>query len=128
MRPIEALTDDWPGADPASFSGAGAIAPEHMTVFGFVINGVNYVGGCQTRQGPYPFCAELDLPSYSLAKSLVAGLGLMRVERLYPGAAAANIRGLRARMRRYWKLGRHELREHPGHGHRKLRLARLRRG
>ena len=62
-----------------------------MTVFGFVINGVNYVGGCQTRQGPYPFCAELDLPSYSLAKSLVAGLGLMRVERLYPGAAAANI-------------------------------------
>lgn len=91
LRPIAALAEDWPGANPASFSGIGAIAPEHMTVYGFVIDGVNYVGGCQTRQGSYPFCAELDLPSYSLAKSLVAGLGLMRMERLYPGVAAAAI-------------------------------------
>ena len=90
-RPIAALAQDWPGADPARFSGDGVIAPQHMSVYGFVIDGINYIGGCQTRQGPYPFCQELTLPSYSLAKSLLAGLGLMRLEHLYPGAARAAV-------------------------------------
>jgi hypothetical protein len=54
---------------------------------GFVIDGVHYSGGCPTRHGAYPFCENLDLPSYSLAKSMVAGIALMRLERLYPGAA-----------------------------------------
>ena len=90
-RPIASLASDRPGADPGRFGGAGVIQPEDMTVYGFVIDGINYVGGCQTRQGPYPFCGELILPSYSLAKSLVGGLGLMRMEKLYPGVAQARI-------------------------------------
>tara|TARA_R110001592_G_scaffold336960_1_gene622823 strand:- start:97264 stop:99015 length:1752 start_codon:yes stop_codon:yes gene_type:complete len=91
VRPIEDLAADWPGANPAQFGAANVISPDDMTVYGFLIGGVNYLGGCQTRQGRYPFCEVLDLPSYSLAKSLVAGLGLMRLEQLYPGAAKARI-------------------------------------
>ena len=91
LRPIEDLATDWPGADPTKFGANGVIDPDDMTAYGFLINGTNYVGGCQTRQGRYPFCEVLDLPSYSLAKSLVAGLGLMRLEQLYPGAASSLI-------------------------------------
>jgi CubicO group peptidase (beta-lactamase class C family) len=56
-----------------------------MSVFGFVIDGVHYVGGCDTPYEPYPYCDELALPSYSTAKSLVGGLGLMLAEKRYPG-------------------------------------------
>jgi hypothetical protein len=63
-----------------------------MTAYGFVIDGVHYSGGCPTRHGEYPFCDVLDLPSYSLAKSLVGGIGLMRLEWLYPGASQRLIR------------------------------------
>ena len=56
-----------------------------MTLYGVVANGVHYVSGCASRFGPYPDCAVLDLPSYSLAKSIVAGLGTMRLNLLYPG-------------------------------------------
>lgn len=91
VRPIEDLAADWPGAKPAEFGANGVIRPDDMTVYGFLIDGVNYLGGCRTRQGRYPFCEVLDLPSYSLAKSLVAGLGLMRLEQLYPGAASSRI-------------------------------------
>ena len=91
VRPIEDLAADWPGANPAKFGAGGVIDPDDMTVYGFLIDGTNYLGGCQTRQGRYPFCEVLDLPSYSLAKSLLAGLGLMRLEQLYPGAATSRI-------------------------------------
>ena len=56
-----------------------------MTTYGVVVKGVNYVGGCATRLGPYPYCAEMDLPSYSLAKSIFAGEASMRLQLLYPG-------------------------------------------
>lgn len=84
-RPIEALATDYPGADPAAFGSPGEVPREDMTAFGFVIDGVHYVGGCGTRAGPYPFCDVLDLPSYSLAKSLVAGLGSLALAREFPG-------------------------------------------
>ncbi|MDH3432129.1 MAG: beta-lactamase family protein [Gammaproteobacteria bacterium] len=91
QRPIEQLADDYPGADPAEFGSTEEISPSDMTAFGFVIDGVHYVGGCNTPQGPYPYCDEMALPSYSVAKSLVGGLGLMLMERAYPGTAAAQI-------------------------------------
>jgi hypothetical protein len=62
------------------------VNPDHLTTFGLVANGVHYVGECSTRAGPYPFCENLLSPSYSLAKSLVGGLGLMRIELLHPGS------------------------------------------
>jgi hypothetical protein len=55
------------------------------TLYGVVVNGVNYVSACETRNGDYPYCDELDLPSFSTAKSVFAGLTLMHLQRLHPG-------------------------------------------
>lgn len=89
VRPMAALADDHPGVDPSQFGAPQDVAPQHMTAFGLVVGGQHYAGGCETRAGPYPFCDEMLLPSYSLAKTLAAGLGLMRLELLHPGARQA---------------------------------------
>lgn len=91
VRPIEKLQDDYPGADPAAFGSGTEVATEDMTAYGFVIDGVHYTGGCRMRHGFHPFCDVLDLPSYSLAKSIFAGLVLMRLEQRFPGAAQEKI-------------------------------------
>jgi hypothetical protein len=85
-KPIAELARDYPGVDPAAFGHPGEVSPAHMTTWGVVAGGVHYTGGCPTRAGEYPFCEVLQLPSYSLAKSVFAGLALMRLEKLYPGA------------------------------------------
>lgn len=90
-RPISALASDFPGIDPASFGSPQDVTPAHMTAFGVVAGGRHYVGGCDTRAGPYPYCDEMLLPSYSLAKTVVAGFALMRLELLYPGARNARV-------------------------------------
>jgi CubicO group peptidase (beta-lactamase class C family) len=54
-----------------------------MTWFGFVIHGVQYLGGCQTRYGTYPYCESMRVPSYSTAKSAFASLALMRLGQKY---------------------------------------------
>ena len=89
VKSISALADDIPGIDPLAFGSAAEVRPSDMTAFGVVWKGVHYVGGCATRQSSYPLCDELVLPSYSVAKSVVAGLGLMRLELLSPGAKQA---------------------------------------
>ncbi|MCR6625756.1 MAG: beta-lactamase family protein [Pseudoxanthomonas sp.] len=81
-RPLSALRIDHPGVDPSKFT-IGA-APGR-TVYGLVFEGVHYRSGCATRHGQYPYCDVLDIPSYSVAKSVVAGLAFMRMERLHPG-------------------------------------------
>ena len=91
QRPIGEITADYPGIDSDSFGSAEEISPESMTVFGFVIDGTHYVGGCDTPYGVYPYCDHLVLPSYSTAKSLVGGLAFMRAEKEYPGTANALI-------------------------------------
>lgn len=90
VAPIESLA----GVRPAVVAQSDIIAADNMTVFGVVHDSVHYVGGCQTRFGPYPFCDSMVLPSYSLAKSLAAGVGLMRLEQLYPGARNAQVSDL----------------------------------
>lgn len=89
-KPIAALATDY-GADYTQFGSSTETDPNHMTLFGFVIDGVNYVGGCGTRYGTYPYCDVLDLPSYSTAKSMFAGVALMRLEQKYPGVKSAVI-------------------------------------
>ncbi|GAA5191393.1 choice-of-anchor D domain-containing protein [Ferrimonas gelatinilytica] len=84
-KPISELANDHPGADPSQFGSVDETDPAYMTLFGFVIDGVNYVGGCQTRQGPHPYCDRITVPSYSTAKTVFAGAGLMRLEKLYAG-------------------------------------------
>ena len=91
VKPIADLAKDFPGTDPTQFGSGSEIDPTDMTLYGVVAKGVNYVGGCATRFGPYPYCAEMDLPSYSLAKSIFAGEAAMRLALLYPGAMQSKI-------------------------------------
>jgi len=91
VKPIAALAGDFPGADAGGFGAADEVAPDDMTAYGFLIDGVHYAGGCNTRHGPYPFCDVLDLPSYSLAKSIFAGVALMRLEQQFPGTSGQRI-------------------------------------
>ncbi len=55
------------------------------TRHGVVWQGVHYVSACATRHGDYPYCDVLDVPSFSVAKSVVAGIALMRMQKLDPG-------------------------------------------
>jgi hypothetical protein len=88
-RPITALTTDFAASGVDVSRIASEQTPEHLTAFGVVAHGVHYVGGCESRSGTYPFCDVISLPSYSLAKSIVGGIGLMRLEQQYPGVANA---------------------------------------
>ncbi len=85
-KPIQALADDYPGVDVSAF-GQG-ITPKHMTWYGFVVNGVNYVGGCQTRFGIYPYCESMRASSYSTAKSAFVSVALMRLAQKYDPSVA----------------------------------------
>lgn len=84
VKPIAELASDYPGSDPSQFGSPAETDPEHMTLFGFVIDGTHYVGGCDTRWGLHPYCDSLTLPSYSTAKSVFAAVALMRLEKKYP--------------------------------------------
>jgi hypothetical protein len=83
VRPIDRLGVDHPGVDTRNFFIGDAAG---RTVTGLVVDGIHYRSGCATRRGDFPYCDSLDLPSFSLAKTVVAGLALMRLQRLYPGA------------------------------------------
>jgi hypothetical protein len=76
-RPIEQLATEYPGVDVSRF-GYG-VTPEHMTWYGLVVEGVNYVGGCQTRYGIYPYCESMRAPSYSTSKSAFVSVAMMRL-------------------------------------------------
>jgi hypothetical protein len=90
-RDIAELSASFTPSDQAMFGSPLEVAPDAMSVFGVLIDDTIYAGGCDTRFGPDPYCEDLALPSYSLAKSVVAGLALMRLEQLYPGARSALI-------------------------------------
>ena len=80
-RPVQALAEDYPGVDLSAF-GYG-VTREHMTWYGVVVNGVNYLGGCQTRFGVYPYCESMRATSFSTAKSAFVSLALMRLAQKY---------------------------------------------
>ncbi|MBN2003258.1 MAG: PD40 domain-containing protein, partial [Anaerolineae bacterium] len=80
-KPIQALAEEYPGVDVSAF-GRG-VTPAHMTWYGVMVNGVNYVGGCQTRFGTYPYCESMRATSYSTAKSAFVGVALMRLAQKY---------------------------------------------
>jgi hypothetical protein len=82
-RTLAQLQLDHPQLDTAALAIG---APEASTIHGLVFDGVNYTSACATRSGGYPYCDELDLPSYSLAKSLFAATALMRLQAQYPQA------------------------------------------
>jgi len=76
-KPIEQLAADYPGTDLSKFGDESPSAD--MTTYGFVIGGVNYVGGCRTRYGDYAYCDHMRLTSQSTAKSAFAAVALMRL-------------------------------------------------
>lgn len=67
------------------------ISPVDLSVYGLVVDGKHYRSNCNTRHGLYPFCDEMALPSYSTAKSIYAGVGLMHLESIRPGIGKNNI-------------------------------------
>jgi hypothetical protein len=56
---------------------------ENESVSGVYIDGVIYVGGCQTRFGPYPYCDQMRHSVYSMAKSLGALVAMLRLAHKY---------------------------------------------
>ncbi|MFT5294366.1 MAG: hypothetical protein ACI9YH_000372 [Colwellia sp.] len=63
---------------------SATIKPTDMTNFGVIYEGVHYSSQCQTRHGDYPFCQQLVLPSYSTAKSIFAGVGMLFLIKKFP--------------------------------------------
>jgi len=83
-KPLSALTTDFPGS---GFNVAAMTSdrqyPQDVTMYGLLINGVNYVSGRQTRYGEYAFCSEMRVPSYSTAKTVFNSVAMMRLGQLY---------------------------------------------
>lgn len=86
--PLAALASAYPGVDLAKLAKA---AGDPQAVYGLVAGGVDYVAPCPMSFGEDAYCEGRTLPSYSLAKSLAGGLGLMRLERLEPGVARKTV-------------------------------------
>jgi len=91
FKDISALSVDYPGFQTDRLAQPEIISPFTMTAYGVVLNGNHYGAACGTRMGPYPFCDDMVIPSYSLAKSLAGGMGLMALEKNFPGVSNALI-------------------------------------
>lgn len=86
VKPLSALATDYPSSG-VSVSAIGSDqSASHRSAYGVYYNGVHYQGACATRQGDYPFCDVMALPSYSTAKSVVGGYALMTLENRYSGS------------------------------------------
>ena len=94
MLPLKPMADLPEAIEVKDLSQESLILPADMTTYGLVLDGIHYSGGCMTRLGVYPHCETMVLPSYSLAKSLAGGLGLMALERTMPGMADRKIADL----------------------------------
>lgn len=94
VRPLAQLAQVYPSIDPLSFGIDDGINPEDITVMGMVVDGVHYQSNCATREGLFPYCTSLPLPSYSTAKSIFAGVATMRLEELFPGVAQTLVKSL----------------------------------
>jgi len=84
-KPIAQLAIDYPATGIVVANIGSEQTASYMTAFGVAIDGTHYVGGCSTRYGIYPYCDVMDLPSYSVAKSVAGAIGLMRLENKYAG-------------------------------------------
>jgi len=79
---INELTEDYPRLDTDILL---RTKQRQAITSGLMINGKHYRLHCGDRYGSGPYCEELALPSYSTAKSIFAGIALMRLEAKYPG-------------------------------------------
>ena len=74
VRPFAQLAVDHPGVDLSALD-AGLSLPD-LSARGLLVDDVLYLDTCRTRHGDHPFCADLILPSFSLAKTAYTSLGL----------------------------------------------------
>ena len=67
-----------------NFGSQKEVTPEHLTIYGFFDGVTHNRSLCKTRSGNYPYCRGMLLPSFSLAKSVVASISLALLEKDYP--------------------------------------------
>lgn len=91
VKPLSELAVDFPNSNINVNVIASEISRENLSSFGVSYNGIHYAGNCVTRFGDYPYCDVMSLPSYSLAKSIYTGYGLMALEQEFPGSKALSI-------------------------------------
>ena len=84
VKPLSALTTDFPnsGVVPANMISAYQ-SQQYIITYGLFINGVIYTSGCPTRYGEYAYCSEMRLTTYSVSKSMLNGVAMMRLGQLY---------------------------------------------
>lgn len=82
-RSIAELATDYPSSGVNTSVFGSGVTAAHMTTYGVVFNGINYVSGCGTRYGQYAYCGVMRVPSYSTAKSAMASMSLMRLGQKY---------------------------------------------
>ncbi|WP_196140214.1 hypothetical protein [Aliikangiella sp. G2MR2-5] len=75
------FSDDYPEIDIKKLIDLNSQA---VTLSGIFIGKKNYILSCQTRAGDFPDCNDVSLPSYSTAKTIYAGIGLMILEKQFP--------------------------------------------
>lgn len=89
VRALANIAADYPGVDAGKLAAPNGTVASHITMVGLYLDGRHYVGNCTTRNGEYPYCESLVVPSYSTAKSAFAGVAMMRLEKKYPGTKDA---------------------------------------
>lgn len=86
LLPLSQLAIDHPGVEPDRLLAAFR-HPDSVQALGVIIDGRHYAAGCRGRAdaalGPYPFCADRRLPSYSTGKSIFAALAQMRLGQMF---------------------------------------------
>ncbi|AND67719.1 hypothetical protein ATSB10_02650 [Dyella thiooxydans] len=87
-RPLSALKAAYPDLDLARLAIGD---PTARTRYGLYVDGVDYASPCPTRHGDYPYCQVMDLPSYSTAKTIVAGIAAMRMQQRWPGVMQQHV-------------------------------------
>ncbi|WP_236669988.1 beta-lactamase family protein [Streptomyces antimycoticus] len=90
-KPISALSTDYPNAGIDTSAFGSGITASALSTYGVSYGGVNYVGACKTRQGAYPYCNQMVLPSFSLAKTMFAGIVLMRLTQVYGSSVPSQL-------------------------------------
>ncbi len=91
-KPLAQLALDYPGVNLRHFHPRIKAADLHM--YGIIVNGINYIDGCNTRFGKHPFCSEMTTSLYSITKSTFSSLAVMRAEKLWPGFKNESIASL----------------------------------
>ncbi|PLW83875.1 hypothetical protein CWI75_00495 [Kineobactrum sediminis] len=87
---LEQLRQDH-GIDATALAPPQGVSTEHLTLAGLLLGDRHYQSACGTVHEPYPWCERLPLPTFSLSKSLFAGVAMMRLEQLAPGSADRSI-------------------------------------